>query len=228
MIDGRVKYYTYKLDMRVLNVLAILMFLLISCLVYLIERNDEYVIVNSGWLFFLMIVWMVFHEILHGIGFSIFPEVDSKNVVFGMALEKGVFYCMCKQVVHKKVILVSLMFPLVFIGFGTLFWGMIINHYVLVVLSIVNIVGAVGDIVMAIYFFRIGEVRYLDLDDCTSFTVLSDHDLSECRSLGILLIDSGVYDEKMVACDKKRIRISRESCYILLIYFILIIMLLYS
>lgn len=223
MNEKKVKYYTYQFDMRVLNVLAILLFLVVSALAYLIEKNNDYVFVSSIWLFLGVFVWMVLHEILHGIGFSLFSEVDRKNIVFGMALEKSVFYCMCKQVISKKVILTSLVFPVFFIGIVTLLVGMIMNCYLLVFLSIVNITGSIGDIVMIIYFLRVGNVRYLDLDDCTTFTVLSENDLFENRVLGIRLVDSGVYDENMVAQDRKRIQISKKSCYILFVCFIIII-----
>ena len=64
------KYYTYKLNMTILNIMAIMLFVIVSGLVYLIECSDKYVI-NSNIiiLFLLMFVWLIFHEILHGIGF---------------------------------------------------------------------------------------------------------------------------------------------------------------
>ena len=122
------KYYTYKLNMTILNIMAIMLFVIVSGLVYLIECSDKYVI-NSNIiiLFLLMFVWLIFHEILHGIGFGLFKEVDNKNITYGMFLERGVFYCMCKQNIGKKVILTSLLFPVTIIGFVTLIIGMWFN-----------------------------------------------------------------------------------------------------
>jgi len=101
-----------------------------------------------------MFIWLIIHELLHGLGFILFNEVNPKNITLGMFLEKGVFYCMCKQKISKKVILTSLLFPLTIIGIITLIIGMIINNYELVCLSILNIVSAIGDIMMTIYFLK--------------------------------------------------------------------------
>ena len=219
----KLKYYTYGLDMVYLNVLALVIFFVVGGLVFWLERNDSYVVENTGLLVIYMILWLMLHEVLHGIGFGLFPEVKKKNIVFGMALEKGVFYCMCKQKISKKVILTSLLFPFTFIGVVTLIWGMIINSYVLVFLSITNIAGAVGDLVMTCYFMRVGkDVIYLDLDDSTSFTVLSYDDLSYLKVKGIQLKDSGGYSDDMVAKDGRKIVISKQS------FIVLFLMLLFS
>lgn len=205
--------------MKVLNILAILLFIGIILVIYLVGYDfssiSEY---NLFWLFILLFLWLILHEVLHGIGFALFKEVDLKNIVFGMALEKGVFYCMCKQQINKKVIFTSLLFPVTFIGVITLIIGIITGIDLLIYLSIFNIVGSIGDIVMSIYFSRCSnDVIYLDLDDCTSFTVLSKKDLSNIRIWGIKLVDSGNYDSNMVALDRRRVVISKFSWGVLII-----------
>ena len=226
MKDKReLKYFTYNLDMVYLNILSIVIFGAVIGVVGFLERNDHYLMenFNSGdfralaILLVLMVFWLILHEIIHGIGFGLFKEVSKKNICFGMALEKGVFYCMCKQKISKKVILTSLLFPLTFIGIVTLIIGMIINSYTLVVLSVMNIAGAVGDMVMTLYFLKVSnDIIYVDLDDCTSFTVLSKEDLSSIDSRGVILKDSGIFNEDMCAKDKRRIVISKPSYMILI------------
>lgn len=216
------RYYTYKLDMVLLNIIAIILFVIVCFFVLLIEHNDSYVITSDINLFIYMVLWLMLHEVLHGIGFGIFKNVSISNITFGMALEKGVFYCMCKQAIDKKVILTSLLFPVTIIGLITLIIGMIVNSYVLVLLSILNITGSIGDIVMIIYFLKVGRVRYLDLDDCTSFTVLSREDLTNVGCLGIKLVNSGIYDDsKIYPRDKKKLTITNLS-YILLVVILII------
>lgn len=206
-------YYTYELDMIFLNILSLIIFGAVSIIVWLIVRNDSLMIYdNTGPLLIYMILWLMLHEILHGIGFAIFKEVNKKNIVFGMALEKGVFYCMCKQKISKKVILTSLLFPVTIIGLITLIIGIMIHSYYLVVLSILNIAGAVGDLVMIVFFLKAdNDIIYLDLDDCTSFTVLSTKDISNTKVKGIKLRESGIYNEKMESHNKKRITVSKKS-----------------
>ena len=219
------KYYTYKLNLNRLTVLAIILFIIVSAIVLLIERNDNYVITYNISIFIYMFLWLILHEILHGIGFNLFKSVNKKNITFGIALEKGVFYCMCKQNIEKKVILTSLLFPVTIIGILTLIIGMVINSYTLVFLSILNITSSIGDIVMTIYFLKTpNNVTYLDLDDCTSFTVISKSDLSKIKVLGITPIKKGIYDKnKMYSKDKKRLTITKPSYIILIIILIVLI-----
>ncbi|MBQ8681779.1 MAG: DUF3267 domain-containing protein [Bacilli bacterium] len=224
--ESKLNYYTYTLNMTILNILAIILFILVGGLVLFIERHDNYTVTLPMTIFFiLMFVWLIIHEILHGIAFFIFKEVKKENITFGMFLEKGVFYCMCKQNIGKKVILTSLLFPITIIGFITLIIGMIINNYELVFLSVLNIVSSIGDIVMTIYFLRCPkDIIYLDLDDCTSFTVLSNKSLDDIKVPGIVLAKKGTYDKKkMKAKDKRRIVISKLSYILLIIILILII-----
>lgn len=221
---SRTKYYTYRLNMITLNVMAIILFIVVSLIVLVIESNDNYVISYDIRIFVYVILWLGLHEILHGIGFAIFRSVNNRNITFGLSLEKGVFYCMCKQEIERKVILTSLCMPVMIIGIVTLILGMIINSYILVLLSIMNIVGSIGDMAMIGYFLRVGDVRYLDLDDCTSFTVISNDNLSKIRIMGIELIDSGIYDsKKMVARDRRKLVISKPSYILFLIMIVILI-----
>ena len=225
MSSKKYKYYTYELDMVFLNVLAIiLMVLLIGVL--LLMRLHLNMIVHPVILIVSTVLWLCLHEVLHGIGFAIFPEVNKGNITFGIKLEKCVFYCMCKQKISRRVILTSLMFPFTFIGVVTLILGIILENYLLIFLSVINISGAVGDLVMFYYFLKVPkDIIYLDLDDCTSFTVLSDKDLSSIRVGGIRLKESSFYDEKkMFPRDKRRLVISKTSYIVLGILLILSIL----
>ena len=77
---------------------------------------------------------------------------------------------------------------------------------------------------MGVVQYLIGQIPiiYLDLDDCTSFTVLSDKDLSSIRVGGIRLKESSFYDEKkMFPRDKRRLVISKTSYIVLGILLIL-------
>jgi hypothetical protein len=130
---------------------------------------------------------------------------------------------MCKQNINKKIILTSLLFPVSILGILTLIIGMILNSYELVFLSILNIVSSIGDIVMIIFFLKCPkDIIYLDLDDNTSFTVLSKISLEHIQVPGIILTKKGWYNQnKIKAKNKKKIVISKFS-YIIIIIIILI------
>ena len=188
--ENNISYYTYTLDITILNILSLILFVILSSLIFIIEYHDNYIITNSSsTIIILMLLWLVIHEILHGIGFAIFKSVTKKNITYGIALEKGILYCMCKQPISKKVIMTSLLFPFTIIGIFTLIIGTSLNSYYLVLLSIINIVSSIGDLTMTFYFLKCPkDITYLDLDDCTSFTVISSTNLENIKVLGIKLI----------------------------------------
>ena len=68
----KTKFYTYKLNMTILNILSIVLMIVVGAIVLFIERNDNYDITMSFGLFILMFIWLIIHELLHGVGFAIF------------------------------------------------------------------------------------------------------------------------------------------------------------
>lgn len=218
------KYYTYKLDLTVLNVLTVLLFVFMSIFTYVLTGNLSFIENINLLSFIIIILWMFLHEILHGIGFMALGKVKSKNVVFGAEIEKGIFYCMCKERISKLNILIALVFPLFFIGIVTYILGLYFNSDILVLASIFNISGAIGDILMTIDILMMPkDINYLDLDDNTSFTILSNEDLSEKRYFSIRLEKYGKYNEKVKAKNFSKIIVSKYSKYFLFFYIILII-----
>lgn len=214
------KYYKYKMKIGTLNVLAFVAMIISLVAYYLIFK--DYDISEMFIIYFCL--WMFLHEIIHGISFMLFKEVKAKNVTFGAKLESGIFYCMCKQPISKKVILVSLLAPLVLIGVITLIIAIILNLKMLGLLSLLNISGAVGDIVMTIMFLRLPkDVKYTDLDDCEGFVVLSNEDLVNKNYLGLKLIEHGNYTQDIVPKDFQRIKCSKISMIIFLIVLVIFI-----
>jgi len=67
------------------------------------------------------------------------------------------------------------------------------------------------------------DIKYLDLDDNTSFTVISDEKLSEKKYFSIILSKYGKYSEKIKAKDYTKIKISKKSWYFLFFFIILFI-----
>lgn len=222
------KFYTYKLNMVILNILAIILFIILISIMSILYPNELLEFIDSNTISFLCLymLWIIIHEFIHYIGFMIWKEVDNKNLVLGMKLESSICYCMCKQEINKKVILFSLLLPFTIIGVITLIIGIIINNIALMLLSIFNIVGSIGDIVMTFHFLRLpNDIKYLDLDDPTSFTVISDKDISNIKTIGIKLKDTLEYNKEIIyPKDKRKIVISKLS-YVVIVLIILILIL---
>ena len=206
------KYYRYSMDMKKLNVFCFVLFIPIFFFIYFLGIGS-YINFTSLVLYFF---WMFLHEFLHGIGFS-FGNINRKNIVYGANLEKGIFYCMCKELISKKNIMISLMFLFVFIVVLTLFVGFVINSPILIILSLFNIAGCAGDIAMFFSFLFLPGFSYIDLDDCTGFVLVSKSDLSKHKLFGMNLVEVGNYDSLSLAQDYKKITVSKLSWIIFIV-----------
>ena len=218
------KYYSYEINPVLLNILATILFIFLLAILP-IAFNLSFTSNITPLFFVLIFFWLILHEILHAVGFGIFKGTKWSNITLGMLIEKGIFYCMCKQEISKANILVAIAFPFFFIGIVTLIIAIFINSFLLYFLSIINIAGAIGDIVM---FFAIlsmpKEVKYLDIDDQLTFTMISEKPLKE-KYFSIVLKDSGKYNfEKMKSKDFTKIIISKPSKIFILIILLITIM----
>lgn len=221
------KYYLFEMKMIPLNVLSFILLFFMIGFTYLIKRdffassfND---IFNSYGIFFMFIIlYMVLHEILHSISYCIYGG-KFKNIIYGIQLEKGVFYCLCKQNINKLNILNSLFFPLFYIGIVTYVLGIIYELPMLMWLSIFNISGCSGDILMFIFMSKLNKgIEFTELDDPTSFAIYSNEDVSNYNHFGLKY--NGVFDT-VERNNLKKVNISKFSYFILGICLIIILFL---
>ncbi len=173
--------------------------------------------------FVLLFGWCAIHEIIHGIAYQI-NGAKSENITFGVALEKGIFYCKCGEFIDKKNIIVSLLSPFVIIGVITLIIGWLINSMLLIGLSIFNISGAAGDLVMFGFFIKQDkDLRFKELGDSTTFCLKTKDDLSKKKFLSVKL-DKIVTDDKEIEEEKsKKVTITKASWGFLIFFAILVI-----
>ena len=216
------KYYRYSMNMRFLNVLSIIMFILFYIFICAFGYYS-YINLTTIVLYFF---WMFLHEILHGIGFSLSKGINHKNIVYGAYLEKGIFCCMCKELIGKKNIMISLLFPFFFIGVVTLVLGFVFENPILIILSSFNIAGCVGDFAMFLSFVKLPGFRYIDIDDSTGFVLVSKNDLSKYKLIGMDLSEVGDYDDLVLAKNYEKISISKLS-WIVMIGLVLLVVLYY-
>lgn len=191
------KYYKYKMNMIVGNVLSSLFLFLALIPLSFFKDSISFDITFKELGIFLIIYffWMFLHEALHGIG-HLLCGVKRKDLSFGAEIEKGVLFCLARREVNKKGILISLLFPFFFIGVVTYIIGIIINSRLLVALSIFNISGASVDLLMFYTFIKLNnDITYIEPSDGTSFYLMSDKDIKKLP--GFVLEESGEYKENM-------------------------------
>lgn len=215
------QYYKFKMNLVTMNILALVLMFLELLLFFKWIAGTTFEIDFIPFLVCLFF-WQILHEILHAVGFGIISEIKAgeKNITMGIRLESGILYCMCKKLINKRRILLALLLPLVTIGFITLIIGMIFNLPLLVILSLANIAGAIGDILMTIAILRMPTIEYFDLDDFTGFVLLSKEDLTKKKYLGLEIVQTGKYNKKMIAQDYRRITVSKISLIIMIMLFV--------
>lgn len=209
------KYYLFEIDVLILNIVCTLIMILGFGFTYLISPNFVLGIldnVDAVWFIILYLLYMGLHEIVHSIGYVLYGG-DFKKIVYGIQLESGVFYCLCKQNVSRKNILNSLLFPLFYLGVVTYILSFIFNSYYLLVLSIFNIAGCAGDIMMFLYIRKLNKnIGYTELDNAIQFAICADEDISKYSHFGLKY--KGVVDD-VSRDDLKKIKISKISYVII-------------
>ena len=224
------KYFVFKINMVILNVLSLLILLFMYLITILISPAitiNLFKNFNIGICFLLLcIFYFISHELLHALGYII-HGADYKKLTFGVELEKGVFYCLCKQDISRKNILMSLVYPFVIIGIITYILSIVFNLPILLLLSILNISGAAGDILYFLFIIKLNKnVKFSELDDGMSFAILSNEDISKYKHFG--LVYNGV-KKSIPREDFKLIKISKFSIAVFIIYiFILLAMVIFN
>ena len=216
------KHYIYQMDMTVLNVIASLIFFVgIFLIIYVVNMTPYHLNFDYkkdySLLMFLLVPYFMLHEVFHFFGYS-FNGADPKKITFGIHLEKGVLCCSCKQTINKRCIMWSLIYPFLFLGVITMIIGFVINSSVLILLSLANMSGAAGDLIMFLNFIKLKDFDFAEYDDPIGFSLYSKNDLSKKKMFGLKYIET---KDKLDCHVGKKITVSKKSIYYLTIWYIL-------
>ena len=207
-IEGKQeKYYIYEMNMDLLNILTIPLFVTMMIITFLVKGNINLPMKEIAILIFLMMPYLALHEIIHAIAYIV-NGANYKRVTFGAHLEKNILCCLCKQNVTKKNILISLISPFMVIGIITYIIGLIINNNLLIYLSIINISGCTGDLIMFYNFIKIKDFAYAEYDNPTAFGLYSKNDLANKKMYGLKYVET---KNELIQTITKKIDISKTS-----------------
>lgn len=214
-------YYMFKMNTIFLNGFSLVLIALCCILFYLIYGKDSLSILNSNMsiVIILYLPYLILHEQLHSLAYVIYGA-DFKNITFGAHLEKGILCCLCKQKINKRNILHSLLYPFIFIGIITLIIGIVVNYPVLVILSLVNISGCSGDLVMFYHLRKLNDFEFSEYNDPIAFGLYTKNDFSKLKMLGLDYIGKKT---KLETDDLRKVVISKPSIIILIIFYALMI-----
>ena len=208
------KYYLFEMKglwLQCLSIVILVLMLILTGILYdgiLMDSSDLILV------FVLIIPYLLLHELLHSCSY-VLNGANYKKITYGVHLEKGIMCCLCKQNISKRNILISLLFPFIFIGVITYIIGILTDNLVLIWLSIFNISGCSGDLMMFWGLAKIKNFEYSEYDNPMAFGIYTDEDLSKKRLLGLRYIGS-VY--KLDRHDMKKIRVSKISIIFIFIF----------
>ena len=214
-------YYIFKMNAAFLNAFSLVLLVICFVIFYLIYRNSNPVSLNGSIDFTILfyLPYLILHELLHSLAYVI-HGAKFKNITYGAHLEKGVLCCLCKQNINKKNILFSLLYPFFFIGVLTLIIGIIFNIPVLVILSLLNISGCSGDLLMFYHLSKLKDYEFSEFDDPTSFGLYTSNDFSKLKMFGLDYIGK---EKELVRNDFRKIQVSKTSIVLIMIFYILFI-----
>lgn len=216
------KYYIFEMNMNILNILSLVLFGLVMFLSFLIApKTADLNNINLVVLLIYYVGYMFLHELLHSIGYVI-NGANFKQVVYGAYLEKGVLYCLCKQNISKRNILISIMFPFVFIGLITYIIAIILNLPTLLYLSILNISGCIGDFVMFFYLIKLNKnIEFTEFDNPIQFAIHSSDDVSKIKHFGLNFIKES---DTVPRNSLKKVSVSKGSIIITVILVVFLLL----
>ncbi|MCI8778849.1 MAG: DUF3267 domain-containing protein [Bacilli bacterium] len=212
------KYNLFEIKMKDINILCIIIVVILLIVTSIILPSYSTSDINFIQLLIFAIPYFILHEIIHSIAY-VLCGANFKNVTYGAHLEKGILCCSCKQNITKFNILVSLLAPFIIIGIITYIIGIVISNNLLIFLSIMNIGGSSGDLIMFYSLSRLKKFEFSEYDNPLAFGLYTDEDLSNKKLRGLKYIGSLDTLEKTIT---KKITISKTS----IIFFIIILVLL--
>lgn len=214
-------YYLFKMNTIFLNGFSLIIIVFCVMFFWLIYGNNSINVLNDNMkmLIILYIPYLILHEQLHSLAYVIYGA-DFKNITYGAYLEKGILCCLCKQRIDKRNIIHSLLYPFVIIGLFTLVIGILVNYPLLVILSLTNIAGCSGDLVMYYHLSKLNDFEFSEYNDPMAFGLFSKNDLSNLKMFGLDYVGKKARLERN---DLRKVVISKPSIILLVTFYVLMI-----
>lgn len=158
---------TVYLDLKKARILSVLMILSITAILFYFKIRYQVI----GLYFKIeiypivyMLVSIVFHELLHGVGFVIFCKAPWENIRFGFHKLYKVPYCSCRDLTHERNGFIGvILLPTIINGIITLAIAYYSQNLLWTYIVAFVISGGAGDIYMAYDVLKYSkDYKYMD------------------------------------------------------------------
>ncbi len=146
LIEDKIIPEQYKRKFIIkLNVYALIFTVVAIFIVMIIMGSGSF---NSIEVLVLMLGYFVFivvHELLHGMSFVLDKNVTWSNIKFGLVLKSGMAYCISQVPVKVRISRLSLMMPVYIFCLPMIVVGIILNNAAIGIFGVIYLSGSIGD-----------------------------------------------------------------------------------
>ncbi len=134
----------------IISLVAIPVFLLSMILYWAINGIDGFRTGTAGFLvsMVVMLILIVVHELLHGLGWSLYCENGWKDIEFGFIVKTMNPYCTCATPLEKPFYIIGALLPLIVLGIVPYIAGLFMADIRVFLLGTIMILSAGGDIML--------------------------------------------------------------------------------
>lgn len=206
------KYNLFEMRMKTVNMFCFILAALLFGLTLIIKPDISLDSQDCIILILFLFPYLILHEVIHSIFYTI-CGANYKNVTYGIFLEKSILCCTCKQNITKTNILISLLSPFILLGVVTYLIGFTLSNNILIILSIVNLSGSAGDLIMFYNLNQIKDFEFTEYDNPIAFGLYTSEDLSTRKFIGLKFKGS---EDFLSRTKGKKIAISKMSIIIII------------
>ena len=116
-----------------------------------------------GGMFFIMLLGVVLHELIHGVTWAVFAEKGFRSIRFGVLWKALAPYCHCSEPMKVKHYFLGAIMPAILLGFIPALYAILTNNLSILIFGGFFTMAAIGDF-MIIWLLRKEDPDALVLD----------------------------------------------------------------
>ncbi len=140
-------------------------FAILAAVIYIIKWGALSIQLNLWNVVLFLLLFLIsipVHEGLHGLTWGICCRNHFKSIRFGIMKDSGTPYCHCMEPLHFGSYIAGGLMPFFLLGIILFLISLLLHCFLLLLLSMINILCAGGDTTIALMLFRYRDAKILD------------------------------------------------------------------
>lgn len=127
-------------------------------------------LISMGIFFATIFISIPIHEAIHGFTFAAFCQNGLKSIHYGILWNSLTPYCHCSEPLKFKHYITGGLMPFIILGLGITSLAIILGNSFLLLLGLLNILAAGGDLLIAVYLLKYRDAVIIDHPTDLGFT----------------------------------------------------------